>query len=205
MLPTGILISCTGHFWSSSLCWFGFCLQVSSVSNFRPEIGRGGLLFRFPCSVALWGGRGAAYRYRCVWVVLTVLRPHWVCPCSRVCALPVYTAQALGCSIWSGPCIACSSSFRVFHKSTDSVGPMFFAFPDLSSSGSQELDGRTLSWWGVPYPLCSPSLSFHAHQLGALCVCSRELASSCDPPGGCQLSRISGSLWLETGSLFAVW
>ena len=34
---------------------------------------------------------------------------------------------------------------------------------------------------------------------------SGELVSSCDPPGGCQPSGISGSLWLETGSLFAVW
>ena len=39
----------------------------------------------------------------------------------------------------------------------------------------------------------------------APCVSSGELDSSCDPLGGCQPSRISGSLWLETGSLFAVW
>ena len=58
-------------------------------------------------------------------------------PRSPVCAFPACTAQAPGCPIWSGPCVACSSSFRVFHKSTDSVGPEF-------SSGSQELDGRTL-------------------------------------------------------------
>ena len=36
-------------------------------------------------------------------------------------------------------------------------------------------------------------------------VCSGELVSSRDPPSGCQPSRISGGLWLETGSLFAVW
>ena len=34
---------------------------------------------------------------------------------------------------------------------------------------------------------------------GAPCVCSRELASRCGPPGRCRPSRISGSLWLETG------
>ena len=34
-----------------------------------------------------------------------------------VCAFPVYTAQAPGCSIWSGPCVECGSSFRVLHKS----------------------------------------------------------------------------------------
>ena len=58
---------------------------------------------------------------------------------------------------------------------------------------------------GAPYPLRGPSLSFRARWLGAPCVCSGELVSSCDPSGRCQPSRISGSLWLETGSLFAVW
>ena len=38
MLTTGILICCTCHLQSSSLCLFGFfCLQMSSVSNFRPD------------------------------------------------------------------------------------------------------------------------------------------------------------------------
>ena len=32
-----------------------------------------------------------------------------------------------------------------------------------------------------------------------------RLVFSRDPPGGCRPSRISGSLWLETGGLFAVW
>ena len=35
------------------------------------------------------------------------------------------------------------------------------------------------------------------------CVCSGELVSNHDPPGQCQPSRISGSLWLETRRLFA--
>ena len=65
-------------------------------------------------------------------------------PRSRVCAFPVYTAQAPGCSIWSGPCAECGSSFRVLHKNSDSVGPAFCAFPRPSSSGRQELEGRTL-------------------------------------------------------------
>ena len=37
MLPPGILICCTGHFWRGSLCLFGFCLLVFSVSNFCPD------------------------------------------------------------------------------------------------------------------------------------------------------------------------
>ena len=76
--------------------------------------------------------------------------------------------------------------------------------PHPSSSGSQELDERTLPGCGAPYPLRGPNLSFRV-TVGCACVCSMELVFSCDPPGGCQPSRISGSLWLETGSLFAVW
>ena len=119
-----------------------------------------------------------------------------------VCAFPIYTAQAPGCSIGSGPWVVCDSSFRVFHKSSDSVGPVFCAFPGPSSSGSQELDECTLPGCSVPYALRRPSLSFCTCRSGVPGVCSGELISGCDPPGRCQPSR---SLWLETGSLFAVW
>ena len=44
-------------------------------------------MFKFASSVLLRGGQGAADRYRCVWVALTVFQPHWVCPHSRVCVL----------------------------------------------------------------------------------------------------------------------
>ena len=69
--------------------------------------------------------------------------------------------------------------------------------PRRSSSGRQELAGRTL-------PAAAPA-SVSTSRVPAPCVCSGELASSLDPPGGCRPSTISGSLWLETGGLFAVW
>ena len=56
-----------------------------------------------------------------------------------VCAFPVYTAQAPRCSIWSGPCVECSSSFRVLHNSAALVAPTCCVFPGLSGSGSQRL------------------------------------------------------------------
>ena len=148
---------------------------------------------------------GALQTDGCVWGALSVFRPHWVCRRSWVCALRIYTAQAPGCSIWSGPCVACSSSFRVLHKSADSVGPVFCAFPGGISSGGQELDELTLPRCGVPSPLQSQPQFLRTSQVPAACVYSREVASSRDPPGGCRPSRISGSLWLETGDLFAVW
>ena len=77
--------------------------------------------------------------------------------------------------------------------------------PRPSGSGSQELDGRTLPGCSAPYPLHGPGLrSGHAGRVRAPCVSSGELDPSCDPSGGCQPSGISGRLWLETGSLFAV-
>ena len=49
------------------------------------------------------------------------------------------------------------------------------------------------------------SVSMGSSRVCTPCVCSPELASSHDPPSICQPSRISGNVWLETGSLFAVW
>ena len=68
-----------------------------------------------------------------------------------VWAFPIYTAQAPGCCIWSGPCAECGSSFRVLHKSADSVAPAFCAFPGLSGSGRQGL-GLTLPGCGRLFP-----------------------------------------------------
>ena len=87
-----------------------------------------------------------------------------------------------------------------------------------SSSGSRELDARTLPRCGAPSPLRGPSLSFRRRQLGVCAFCPPRPqlqsppapvgclrpVSSRDPPGGCRPSRISGGLWLETGGLFAV-
>ena len=75
------------------------------------------------------GRAGAAGRHRCVWGALPVFRPHWVCPAQGCLCFPVCTAQAPGCSIWSGPCVECGYSFRVLHKSAGSVAPACCVFP----------------------------------------------------------------------------
>ena len=126
-------------------------------------------------------------------------------PRSRVCAFPVYTAQAPGCSIWSGPCVAWGSSFQVLHKSADLVGPAFRVFPGRAAQAARSLTGMLSPVRCAFSPLRSQPQFPRARRVRAPCVCSGELASSQDPPGGCQLSRFSGSLWLETRSLFAVW
>ena len=86
-----ILICCTCYFQSGSLffVYFGFvCLQPLPclISALKQE-GKGGHLFRLTCSVVLWEGRNTANKYHWhAWGVLTVSRPHWVCPHSlHVC------------------------------------------------------------------------------------------------------------------------
>ena len=98
-----VLIYCTCHFQSGSLCFSFFCLLVSSVSNFHPDT-RGVVVvtfFRLTCSVVLWGGRNTTNKYH--WHVLTVFTYTGFAPAHGVCAFPVYTAQALGCS--AGNCL----------------------------------------------------------------------------------------------------
>ena len=152
----------------ASVCWSLQCL-ISTLT----QAGGGGLLFKFTGSVVVWGERGAADRYRwCVWVALTVFQPQWVCPHSWVCAFPIYTAQTPGCSIWSGHCVACGSSLQVFHKSTDSVGPAFCAFPSPSSSGSQgACQAYSLRvWCALSPPRFQPQ--FLRAPVGCMCLVS---------------------------------
>ena len=40
-----------------------------------------------------------------------------------------------------GPCVACGSSFWVLHKSIDSVGPAFCAFPAQAAQAARSLTG----------------------------------------------------------------
>ena len=139
-------------------------------------------------------------------------------PTHGVCAFPVYTVQVLDCSArnclrWALgfmhlPCLSHSGSASwVLHRGADSVGPAFCALPR-----SQQLR-RPCAWRAhspqvqcILSPPWSQPLGFPGVPASSVpCVSYGELISGCDPPGECQLSRISGSLWLETGSLFAVW
>ena len=143
------------------------CRSLQCLISALTQVGGVGLLLRFASSVLLWGGRGTADRYRCVWGALPVFRPHWVCPAHGCLCFPRLHCSGSRLSIGIVPCIACGSSFRVLHKSADSVAPAFCAFPGLCGSGSQELEGRTLPGCGEPFPLRGPSLNFCACWLGA--------------------------------------
>ena len=123
-------------------------------------------------------------------------------PRSRVCASPIYTAQASSCSTWSEPCVACGSSFGYYPKVQIRLGLHFV--PSLAgvAQAARSLTGALSPGAVCLLPSAVPaSVSMHTSQVPATYVCFWELASSQDPPGGCRPSRISGSLWLETGGL----
>ena len=137
-----VLIYCTCHFQGGSLCFSFFCLLVSSVSNFRPDTrGRWWTLFQGHLfSHAVGSEEGCKQiSLACVGSARCV-SATWVCPHSWLCASPVYTAQALGCSARNcpRPALGCmhlpglshsGSDTRVVLKGTDSVGPAFCALP----------------------------------------------------------------------------
>ena len=164
--------------------------------------------FRHACSVMLWGRRKTANKYH--WHVFTVIQPHWVCPTHSLCAFPVYTAQALGCS--AGNCLMLAlgcmhtpglshsgSGSRVLLKGTDLVGPAFCACPRPSSDDQVLGEHSHPQLKAVIYRLPHPSyLAFCVYNgptfSGVLCVSSGELISGSNPPGGCRPSRIPRNL-----------
>ena len=149
-----------------------------------------------------------------MWGVLAVSRSHWVCPGSWCVCFPrphcsgfrlLCREWALGCVHFPGLSRSGSGS-QVLHKGADSVGSVFCAFPGGAAQATMYLAStlcsgavRLITSLAVATPVSGCTCALCA------CVSSGELISDCNPPSGCQPSRISVSLWLETGSLFAVW
>ena len=164
-----MLIGCTCHFHSSSFfVYFGssFCKSLQCLISALTQGGKGGHLFRLTCSVVLRGGRNIANKYHwCVWGVLVVTGPHWVCSRSpRVCAFLVKTAQAPGCSAGE----------------LSKAGPGLHALPRpklLRFRFSGTPHRHSLGW---AYVLC-PSQVWVAQA-------TRCLTSTVSPGGGCVLS-----------------
>ena len=142
---------------ASSVCRYLQCL-ISILT----QGGEGGHLFRLTCSVVLWGGRNTANKHhRCVWGVLAVPGPHWVCLPHGVCAFPVYSGSRLLCrgTIMHFPGLSRSGS-RVLHKGTDSVGCTFCALPrseQLRRPGALSQVGTESYHLPVPSPQVLPS------------------------------------------------
>ena len=112
---------CTCHFQGGSLCFSFFCLLVSSVSDFLPNP-RGEVVDTFLAHLFghAVGREGWTLQTNNTGMCLQCLSHTGFAPIQGVCAFPVYTAQALGCS--AGNCLRLA------------LGCMHF--PDLSHSGS---------------------------------------------------------------------
>ena len=151
----------------------------------------------------LWGGRNTAnICHWHVWGVLTVSRPHWVCPHSRRVCFP-----SLHCSGSRLLCQELSEADPGLHAFPSSTplrfrfsgtpqrcrltwwGLHFVPFPGPSCSGDQVLGKHSRPQVGavtyrLPHPCCS---AFWVHNRrgfsGMPCVSSGELISGCDPPG----------------------
>ena len=180
--------------------WFPlFIWQVSSVSNFCPDTrGRWWSLFQahlFSCAV----GR----EEHCKQISLA-------CVLSQATLLMLQVAL-LG-NFYDGPWVACTSHIyatqvqvlRYSTKAQTGLGLHSVPFPCPSSSDDQVLGKHSHTQvGGASYPLPHPSHSVfwvHSHVSGVPCVSSGELISGCDPPDGCQLSRIPGRLGLQLGA-----
>ena len=151
------------------------------------------------------------YHWR-VWGEPAVSRPQWVCPRSRACVLSWSTLlrlqvalqgncpkRALGCVHF--PDLRCSGAGSVvLHKGTDSVGSTFCVLSrskQLSQPGAWRAHSSQLggAFYHLPGLSCSVSwVRSRSTISGVPCVSSGELISGCDPPDGCQPSRIPGRL-----------
>ena len=128
-----------------------------------------------------------------------------------VCAFPVYIAQAPGCSagelskVGPGLCVLPRSKpLRFRFSGTPQRCRLGWAYVLCPSQVQAAQSTRCLAsalspgvWCVLSPPRPSPSVSWVCSGStisGVPCVSSGELISDCDPPGGCQLSRIPGNL-----------
>ena len=144
--------------------------------------------------------------------MLAVSRPHWVCPCSRRVCFP--SVHCLGSRLLCQELSEASPGLYALPRSE----PLRFRFlgtpqrrrlgwacvlcpsqvraPQVTRCLANTVTPR---WGSVSYGLSLPSRlvfwEYNGHAFsGVPCFSSGELISGCDPPGGCQPSRIPRSL-----------
>ena len=164
--------------------------------------------FRLTCSVVLWGGRNTANKYHCrVWGVLTVFPPHWVYPRSWHVHFP-----SLHCSSSRLLCWELSEADPGLHALPRSK-PLRFTFSGIpqrhrlgwacvlcpsqvrAAQVTRCLASGVAATYHLPCPCHSVFWVYNWRTFsGVPCVSSMELISGCDPPSGCQPSRIPRSL-----------
>ena len=184
------------------------CKFLQYLTSTLTQGGKGGHLFRLTCSIVLReGGTLQQISLACVrsahsvWATLGL-------PALMACVLSWYTLLRLqvalegNCLRWAWVVYTSQVYATQVHvlwystKAQTQLGLSFVPFPGLSSSSDKVLAEHTLPRWGcgsyhLPSPSCSVSWVCSGSAIsGVLCVSSGELISGCDPPGGCQPSKI---------------
>ena len=140
-----------------------------------------------------------------------MFRPHCVYPRSQNVCFPrlhcsgsrlLYRGRALCCVHFPG--LSCSGS-GCGYSTKMQIGLGLRFVPSLvgATQAARSLMSTLSPGAGCLIVSAVPASVFALVQC-AFCL-FWKLISVCAPPGRCQQSRISGRLWLETGSLFAVW
>ena len=195
--------------WFPLLYLFSFlCLQVSSVSNFlrlkEPKvITYLGLLVQLCC------GEGGTLQTNITGMCgeFSQCLGHIGCP-THGHTFPVYSAQAPGCSAGelskAGPGLCAlprSKPLRFGFLGTPQRCRFSWACvlcpSQVQAAQATRCLVSALSPGGEMSPIASPvpAAWFPRYTVsGVSCVSSGELICGCDPPGGCQSSRIPGSL-----------
>ena len=204
-----VLIYCTCHFQGGSLCFSFFCLLVSSVSNFRPDT-RGQWWSHFQAHLF---NSAVGREEHCKQILLVCVGSA----CSVSAKLDLSHSQRV---YFHGLYF---SGSRLLCQELSEAGPGLPALPrskSLRFTFLCTLQMCRLSWACVLCPSqvraaqvtrCLASgvaATYHlpcpCHSVfwvynwrtfsGVPCVSSMELISGCDPPSGCQPSRIPRSL-----------
>ena len=174
--------------------------------------------FKLTCSVVLWGGRNTANKYH--WHVLTVIQPHWICPCSwRVCFPSLHCS---GCRLLCWELSDAGPGFCV-HPRSKPLRFRFLGTPQRCRIGwacvlcpSQVQLRWPGAWWAQSPPVEGCDLSLPPSQLpGFLGVqqahflrCAMCLFWGADlwlrPSGQMSMVQNSKKSWLATKSA-SVW
>ena len=169
-------------------------------------------MFRLTCSIMLWRGRSTANKYHWhVWGFSECLGHTGFVHTHSVCAFVVYTAQAPGCSARELPkegpglhALPRSKPLRfrfLGPPQRHKLGWTCVLCPSqVRAAQTTRCLASTLPRWAVhlisSLVLAAWFLVVRSGSIvsGVPCVSSRELISGCNPPGGCQPSRIPGRL-----------
>ena len=175
------------------------CKSLQCLISTLTQGSKGGHLFRLTCSVVLWGGRNTANKYHWhVWECLPCPGQTGFAPAQGVCAFPVYTAQAPGCSAGelskAGPglhALPRSKPLRFRFSGTPQRHRLGWACVLCPSQVRAVQVIRCLAsavtvTYCLPRPCHSVFWVYNWRTFsGVPCVSSGELISGCDPSGRC--------------------